>query len=273
MNEVNEVYKASDSWAPVYKYRAIDRNFFSVMLDKELFFAAPESLNDPLDCQIDLIEALKEALSEVDLADFEENKRKTIVDSIEQLWSGDINSLEDLRCYGKRWGILSFSAVRDNALMWSHYADEHRGVCLGFDLTKITKSGALEGMSTSPMVYSNGNSMSTALQEFKDLYFVSQLRDSPLPRTLYKCAISAALSAKSFPWKYEDELRLIKQKTGIFEFEPTGLTEIIFGAKVTQRDRKTIQKLLKQPEWGHVKVYNLVLNSSCPTFDIFPAKK
>lgn len=31
-------------------------------------------------------------------------------------------------------GILSFSATRDHLLMWSHYADWHRGICLGFDV-------------------------------------------------------------------------------------------------------------------------------------------
>lgn len=31
-------------------------------------------------------------------------------------------------------GILCFTRCWDNPVMWSHYADKHRGVCLGFDI-------------------------------------------------------------------------------------------------------------------------------------------
>lgn len=32
------------------------------------------------------------------------------------------------------YGLLCFSRSWDNALLWSHYADKHRGICLGFDI-------------------------------------------------------------------------------------------------------------------------------------------
>lgn len=31
-------------------------------------------------------------------------------------------------------GLLCFSARRDNPVQWSHYADGHKGMCLGFDI-------------------------------------------------------------------------------------------------------------------------------------------
>lgn len=36
-------------------------------------------------------------------------------------------------------GILSLSAVRDQTLMWSHYADGHRGFCIGFNSQKLLR--------------------------------------------------------------------------------------------------------------------------------------
>lgn len=33
-----------------------------------------------------------------------------------------------------QWGVLCFSEKWDDILQWSHYADRHRGVCLGFDV-------------------------------------------------------------------------------------------------------------------------------------------
>ena len=34
----------------------------------------------------------------------------------------------------KHWGVLCFSANYTNPVQWAHYADSHRGMCLGFDL-------------------------------------------------------------------------------------------------------------------------------------------
>ena len=33
-----------------------------------------------------------------------------------------------------KWSVLCFSADWKNPLLWSHYADRHRGICLGFDV-------------------------------------------------------------------------------------------------------------------------------------------
>lgn len=40
-------------------------------------------------------------------------------------------------------GILCFSSTWKNPVLWSHYADRHRGVCLGFDIPR----GILEPVS------------------------------------------------------------------------------------------------------------------------------
>ena len=34
----------------------------------------------------------------------------------------------------QRFGTLCFSRTKKNPVLWSHYADKHRGVCLGFDI-------------------------------------------------------------------------------------------------------------------------------------------
>ncbi|RUW57016.1 DUF2971 domain-containing protein [Mesorhizobium sp. M8A.F.Ca.ET.021.01.1.1] len=36
---------------------------------------------------------------------------------------------------GRKFGLLCFSPDWTNAVMWSHYADRHRGICLGFDVS------------------------------------------------------------------------------------------------------------------------------------------
>ncbi|QKQ26313.1 DUF2971 domain-containing protein [Candidatus Reidiella endopervernicosa] len=38
------------------------------------------------------------------------------------------------RCRSKECGIISFSKDWNNPLMWAHYGDKHKGMCLGFDI-------------------------------------------------------------------------------------------------------------------------------------------
>lgn len=38
------------------------------------------------------------------------------------------------RIMHRRFGLLCFSEAWDSPLMWSHYADKHRGICLGVDV-------------------------------------------------------------------------------------------------------------------------------------------
>jgi Protein of unknown function (DUF2971) len=45
------------------------------------------------------------------------------------IWTNFINDL------GKRFGVICFSKEWDNPLLWSHYADKHYGICLGFETT------------------------------------------------------------------------------------------------------------------------------------------
>lgn len=35
---------------------------------------------------------------------------------------------------GKKYGLISYSADYRSPLMWGHYAEQHRGICLGFEV-------------------------------------------------------------------------------------------------------------------------------------------
>ena len=43
------------------------------------------------------------------------------------IWTDFIKDL------GKRFGVICFSKEWENPLLWSHYADKHYGICLGFE--------------------------------------------------------------------------------------------------------------------------------------------
>ena len=35
----------------------------------------------------------------------------------------------------RQWGVLCFSEEKTDILQWAHYADRHKGICLGFNVT------------------------------------------------------------------------------------------------------------------------------------------
>jgi hypothetical protein len=78
----------------------------------------------------------------------------------------------------QRYGILCFCKRWHNPVLWSHYAESHRGVCLGFEV---------EGRSLMPVTYVRKR---TAL---------------PLPPT--QETMKQLLFTKYRDWSYEEELR------------------------------------------------------------------
>jgi Protein of unknown function (DUF2971) len=79
---------------------------------------------------------------------------------------------------GKRCGMLCFSKHWNNPLLWSHYADKHRGMCLGFEIDENT---------------------------LKPVTYVSDRPELLMPPT--EESINQLLFTKFEDWQYEEELR------------------------------------------------------------------
>ncbi|HCG5955204.1 TPA: DUF2971 domain-containing protein [Vibrio parahaemolyticus] len=90
----------------------------------------------------------------------------------------------------KRYGIVSLTETRDNLLMWSHYADEHKGFVVEFDTTHdfFTK------------MYNDGNEM---VGEVKRVYYRKQRTNKLSSYYLEPYFV------KSDEWQYEKEHRLL----------------------------------------------------------------
>src|ERR1035441_3016297 len=56
--------------------------------------------------------------------------------SVDLSGAGHAAALDQFKAETARdYGLLCFSEEWNNILLWSHYADQHRGVCLGFDVS------------------------------------------------------------------------------------------------------------------------------------------
>lgn len=121
----------------------------------------------------------------------------------------------------KRFGLICFFERWENPLLWSHYADKHRGVCLGFDV--------------------NDNSL-------RAVNYVEER--SKLKTPLTKESADELLFSKYHDWKYEREWRswfqLDQREDGHYFYpfdDAIQLREIIVGPLCTEPKSRINQTL------------------------------
>lgn len=104
----------------------------------------------------------------------------------------------------KMSGIVSLSETQHNLLMWSHYADQHRGLCVGYNsnvLSDIKFPKYAKLPLTKDPVKINYDNKKTFDYEFDFVY------DND--NELFKSVLHKVLTTKGDDWIYEKEHRFI----------------------------------------------------------------
>lgn len=127
--------------------------------------------------------------------------------------------------FSKDKGILCFSRNWKNPVQWSHYADRHRGICLGFDIP---------------------DDMVTAVTYRSERYPASELDglgaiDGPVEENKFL----QMMNTKFKHWEYEDEVRMFASLTDadsrghyFADFSPElVLVEVIMGHRCIVKRR------------------------------------
>jgi hypothetical protein len=88
-------------------------------------------------------------------------------------------------------GLLCFSRLFENPVLWSHYASKHRGMCLGFDIRDDLALSIQysDGKERIPLEFKEGDPAKGFTQQFVD----------------------RLLTTKYEHWRYEDEVRTLVQ--------------------------------------------------------------
>ena len=231
----------------LYKYKPIDKYLLAMLLNNELYFASPDQLNDPLDCRISVVESIKHA-------------HANAINDEQRKWLDRVAAMpewEEKDELTKKIGIFSLSKTPLSACMWSHYADSHQGVCLGFKLpfdwmdedhTDINIMGDVE--------YSNENRFIAILTNGYDIAVKLSVNTRPpvLCNINWWQGISYGYMTKGKDWEYEEEYRLLRPTNGNVAFDPSYLHEIIFGMEVTDEDKALILQILSQGGYSDVTV-------------------
>lgn len=132
----------------IYKFYRFNLNLIKTLVNAELWFGEPKNQNDPYEAEF-IIKGINNKLSDyVKLLLIKLMYPNDNIDLIKEIYKNDLENRNLIADYSKfikkeikkDFGICSFSKNCDDILLWSHYADGHKGLCLVFDKNKLHKN-------------------------------------------------------------------------------------------------------------------------------------
>lgn len=251
----------------LYKYQSRDTGK-AVLSNRTLRWSTPAQLNDPFDIQFDLnmeVDAVKtrelalEKLWQAYQGDLPLAPKKPMAVAVTLLrvmcpgmarselrneLEGSIDeglsngrklipeTIEQSRQIMRTCKILCLTTSAINALMWSHYAEGHKGIVLEFS-----------ALNDSPYTLAQPVNYLDSIPALYDEETLSDVLAGTASIDVRK-ALDAMVYTKAKEWAYENEWRVFtgdgRDKEAPYEDVPFGhkeLTAIIFGAKMPEPNR------------------------------------
>ncbi len=228
----------------LYKYRPINKSTLRMLKNKKVWVSTIDGFNDPFEFNFhikndkDLSGAIEIATNELgdtlkDIPDkvIEDHLISNIElsEAIKNRIEIDINMDRNKERFSK-YGIYCLSELKDSILMWSHYADDHKGICIEFERSP----GSILGSDIIRKVEYKPSAPIFTYAQFKEM--------DP------KVSARSVILTKFEHWKYEEEWRIIVEEGNEEAPLPGRITKIFFGLKSTKEDREVIYNLTKDIE-------------------------
>jgi hypothetical protein len=233
-NEEHVIYR--------YKYLPFSEGALKTLLDGTIKFTCPLDFNDPFDClpYYDKYSIEQYARSRPDLLKAAGDLRGLSPSQRLQQKGQFVARLRNRVADGsfaadllRRVGVVSLSRDALSILMWSHYADFHRGFVLEF---RIPTMGTHEDLRLS----------TSRLLPFPVEYSAERPHikiGTELPRDL----VPKIVLTKSLDWEYEAEERVVDQErgAGIFTYSRDDiLCSVIAGMRMPSRDYEHLESIV-----------------------------
>lgn len=242
----------------LYKYRAVNSFSLDALASGSVWYSKPAALNDPHDVALrweknftarEILEEYvmkRESGSPITgiasyirgLLDKGQNP-ESVLKHVDKLFMPvdkrtQRELLQDVLYYNEaifsNLGVLSLSELPDNHLMWAHYADSHKGFCLGFE-----------------------NHETNIIGQYGDVVNYEEKMPKPSIASFAMDAGSDVVNliayTKSKDWEYEKEWRILKQEGNELYPYPGRLVEVIFGLNITPTDEVKVRDAIAQSEY------------------------
>lgn len=212
----------NDTKISVYKYRG-DKNKFErdlESLEKNYFYAPnAKKLNDPCETLV--------------FTDSFKNQTSFLIRILGVESKCNLNSingiLDDFLKKKNDFGIYSLSRVFNDELLWAHYACNHKGFCIEYDLSILLNSGSKYDFHCFPVKYSN----------IPPQIDINDIQNIEIKDFLRKIA-----GTKSKRWRYEEEIRIITDKFGEQSYDFRAVKSIYFGLRMENKHKEEIMRRL-----------------------------
>ncbi|REE17750.1 hypothetical protein B0G71_0715 [Paraburkholderia sp. BL27I4N3] len=260
-----------------YKYMSA-ATAHAVLGNQTLRWSTPGTLNDPYDMQFDLryevdrdvvrrlalnklweaycgapvavgnilgllIQALRVQVPNMQRAEFETEHAKAIFDGLDRLEAALPRLNADVRGHLATSKILCLTETPDNSVMWTHYADTHRGVVI-----RLRDYPELDSpyRTAKPVKY---------VAEAPHLVDAEFLADMLSGRTSFdtNALLERLVYTKSADWAYEREWRIYsgngRNKAAAHEdlrFGSFELDAVLFGLNTSDESRSSLTQLVRK---------------------------
>lgn len=224
--------------ASLYKYYSDTSLTLENVKANKMWYSAPCNFNDVFDCNISIDE---EEIFRCILK-MSQDKRPICLGS--PMWrelrgkmSQPLQMLRDsFETLRETTGITCLSESDESLLMWAHYANNHCGICVEYNLLEINKQ---LGFTPVPIIYSDDRVCFSSLE----------------PETVEKDSLNIfiqSITTKSTEWSYEREWRIIRDKGACgnrWNMDKKGAllemirpSSVILGCEVKQKFEKAVRE-------------------------------
>ena len=189
-----------------------------------------------------------------------EPDRERLMKEIENFERGLPNELNKIKKrVNELMGISCFAERSDNILMWSHYADKHKGFCVEYDLSKAKNINTT--LLLFPVKYSKKRAnLPMDIFDFGNPNGV-KVKDKDISISKF---INIFLT-KSDIWEYEEEWRIICLLQSLEEqklYEDM-ISKVYLGANIKPEDESRIYEILQDKNDIEIIKYSMSNDSFC----------
>ncbi len=229
----------------LYKYYSDKTRNLDNIKKNKMWFSAPCNFNDVFDCDISIDERkIFEYIVKNNPSGIEIRNGSPMWKKLKAVVHKELNSIRTaIEKSRDITGVSCFSENEDSLLMWAHYANNHRGFCVEYDLLKINE---ILKFAPIPVIYSNDRVSLISLSIEKN----TEKIEKDVSALLIK-----ALTSKSSEWNYENEWRIVRDNAACgdrWDYEKNGAlldmitpSSIILGCEIQpdfERDFKEFCK-------------------------------